>query len=89
MGRKKVERKIYVCHKCGKARRTEPKRLKWPRCSCIGQTTFDYERIGRTVEEAKELLESAHKKFTALYKIQECEQYEFDQLDEEYRLEDE
>ena len=56
IGRKKKVPKIYVCHKCGKARRTEPKRLKWLQCCCIGQTTFEYETIGRSVEEAKEIL---------------------------------
>ena len=59
-----VDVKIYVCHKCGKARRIEPKEIvKWPECDCISQSEFDYEAKERTVKEAKEILERRYEEY--------------------------
>ena len=80
-----VDVKIYVCHKCGRARRVEPRGIvKWPECGCIGQTEFDYETVPRTIEEAKEILEKRYEEYAELYRGQSREVVEFQALMKEY-----
>lgn len=84
-----VDAKIYVCHKCGKARRVEPRGIvKWPECDCIGQTTFDYETVPRAMGEAKEILEGRYKRTVELYREQDRGIDEFEYLIEEYWIKD-
>ena len=81
---------VHVCHKCGGVRWIEPAMRAAEAglipCRCLGQTTFDYEMVPRTVTEAKELAMKCYHKFVKLYEDQQRDARDFKRLKEEYGI---
>jgi len=79
-----MEKGYYVCHKCGLPRGSKGDVPNIGHCTCLGQTTFEYEEELRPYNEAVAIAKRKCEEFRKLYQRQGRPQWKIDILLDEY-----